>query len=40
MGRCVSTLISLLWTPEQITAKGEKMASIIRKVLSEQAVTV
>ncbi len=39
MGRCVSTLISLLWTPEQIKAKGEQMASIIRKVLSEQTVT-
>ncbi len=40
MGRCVSTSISLLWTPEQILAKGEQMATVIRKVLSEQSVAV
>ena len=40
MGRCVSTSISLLWTPEQIQAKGEQMATVIRKVLSQQAVAI
>ena len=40
MGRCVSTSISLLWTPEQIQAKGEQMATVIRKVLSEQSIAV
>jgi 8-amino-3,8-dideoxy-alpha-D-manno-octulosonate transaminase len=38
MGRCVSTAISLLWTEEQIKEKGEKMVSVIRKVLSGQVV--
>ena len=33
MSRCVSTAISLLWTPEQIQEKGEKMVAAIRKVL-------
>lgn len=40
MGRCVSTLISLLWTEAQIHEKGIQLVSVIRKVLSEQAVTV
>jgi 8-amino-3,8-dideoxy-alpha-D-manno-octulosonate transaminase len=40
MSRCVSTAIGLLWTDEQIQEKGEKMVSIIKKVLSEQQVTV
>jgi 8-amino-3,8-dideoxy-alpha-D-manno-octulosonate transaminase len=34
MSRCVSTAISLLWTPEQIQDKGEKMVAAIKKVLS------
>ena len=38
MGRCVSTAISLLWTPEQIQTKGEQMLDVIKQVLSEQAV--
>jgi 8-amino-3,8-dideoxy-alpha-D-manno-octulosonate transaminase len=33
MARCISTSISLLWTPEQIKEKGEKMAAAINKVL-------
>ncbi len=36
MSRCVSTAISLLWTEEQINEKGEKMASVIKKVLQNQ----
>ncbi len=36
MGRCVSTAIGLAWTEEQLKAKGEQMASVIRKVLSTQ----
>lgn len=39
MGRCVSTAIGLLWTDEQIKAKGEQMVNVIRKVLREQKVT-
>ncbi len=39
MSRCVSTAISLTWTDEQLNTKGEQMASIIKKVLSEQSVT-
>lgn len=33
MSRCVSTAVSLVWTPEQIKEKGEKMAAAILKVL-------
>jgi 8-amino-3,8-dideoxy-alpha-D-manno-octulosonate transaminase len=39
MGRCVSTAISLLWTEEQIAAKGAQMVAAIKKVLAEQGVT-
>jgi 8-amino-3,8-dideoxy-alpha-D-manno-octulosonate transaminase len=39
MSRCVSTAISLLWTEEQVKEKGEKMASVIRKILSKQSVS-
>jgi 8-amino-3,8-dideoxy-alpha-D-manno-octulosonate transaminase len=38
MGRCVSTAIGLLWTDEQVKAKGEQMINVIRKVLSEEKV--
>lgn len=36
MSRCVSTLISLLWTEEQVKEKGEKMAAAITNVLAGQ----
>ena len=39
MGRCVSTLISLLWTDEQIQEKGRQMVAVIKKVLQQHAVT-
>jgi len=39
MGRCISTAISLLWTEEQIREKGEKITSVIKKVLSQHPVT-
>ena len=39
MSRCVSTAISLLWTEEQITTKGEQMINVINKILQEQQVT-
>ncbi len=39
MSRCVSTAISLVWTEEQIKEKGEKMAAVIKKVLSGQVVS-
>jgi len=38
MGRCISTAISLLWTEEQIKAKGEQMKAVINKILKEQQV--
>lgn len=40
MSRCISTSISLLWTEQQIKEKGEKMVSVIRKVLSELSVSL
>jgi len=39
MGRCISTAVSLLWTPEQIKTKGEQMVNVISKVLKAQQVT-
>ena len=36
MSRCVSTLISLLWTEEQVKEKGEKIVAAIQKVLVQQ----
>ena len=40
MSRCISTAISLAWTPEQIKVKGEQMVETIKQVLSEQSVNV
>jgi 8-amino-3,8-dideoxy-alpha-D-manno-octulosonate transaminase len=40
MSRCICTSISLLWTPEQIQEKGEKIVAAIQKVLSKQIATV
>jgi 8-amino-3,8-dideoxy-alpha-D-manno-octulosonate transaminase len=39
MSRCISSSISLLWTEEQIREKGEKILSVIKKVVSEAQVT-
>lgn len=39
MSRCVSTLISLLWTEEQIQQKGAQMVTVIKRVLEEHAIT-
>ena len=33
MSRCISTSISLLWTPDQVKEKGEKMMSVIKKLM-------
>jgi 8-amino-3,8-dideoxy-alpha-D-manno-octulosonate transaminase len=38
MSRCISTAISLSWTEEQVREKGEKMVSILKKVLSKEQV--
>src|SRR5918993_2735246 len=35
MSRCISTLISLSWSEEQIKDKGEKMVAAIHKVLQQ-----
>jgi 8-amino-3,8-dideoxy-alpha-D-manno-octulosonate transaminase len=40
MNRCISTSISLLWTEEQIQDKGEKIVSVIKKVLSKEKVVL
>lgn len=40
MNRCISTAISLLWTETQIKEKGEKIISVIKKVLSTNSVSV
>ena len=40
MSRCISSAISLLWTEEQIRDKGDKITNTIRKVLSDQKVSV
>ena len=36
MSRCISTAISLTWTEEQIREKGEKIAGVIKKILTEK----
>ena len=36
MSRCISTAISLTWTEEQIREKGEKIAGVIKKILSQK----
>jgi 8-amino-3,8-dideoxy-alpha-D-manno-octulosonate transaminase len=38
MSRCISSSISLLWTEEQIREKGEKMLSVIKKIVSEAQI--
>jgi 8-amino-3,8-dideoxy-alpha-D-manno-octulosonate transaminase len=40
MSRCISTAISLLWREEQINEKGEKMVNAIRKVLSQEKISI
>ena len=39
MSRCISSAISLAWTEDQIRDKGEKMAAVIKKVLSKAGVS-
>lgn len=38
LSRCICTSISLLWTPEQIKEKGEKMVAVLKKIVSESTV--
>jgi 8-amino-3,8-dideoxy-alpha-D-manno-octulosonate transaminase len=40
MSRCISSAISLLWSDDQIKEKGEKIVSVVKKVLSEASVQV
>ncbi len=40
MSRCLSTAISLAWTDEQLKTKCDQMVGVIKKVLSEQKVSV
>ena len=39
MSRCLSTLINLSWTEEQVNTKAEQLAAAVRKVLQQHAVT-
>jgi 8-amino-3,8-dideoxy-alpha-D-manno-octulosonate transaminase len=39
MSRCISTLINLSWTEEQLNTKAAQMTAAIRKVLKEHSVT-
>jgi 8-amino-3,8-dideoxy-alpha-D-manno-octulosonate transaminase len=38
LGRCISTLISLSWTDEQIKEKGQALANAVKKVMKKQVV--
>lgn len=38
MSRCISTLINLSWTDEQIKTKGEQMVAVISKVVQAHSV--
>jgi 8-amino-3,8-dideoxy-alpha-D-manno-octulosonate transaminase len=38
MSRCISTLINLSWTEQQIKEKGQALAAAIKKVMAKQAV--
>ena len=40
MKRCISTLISLTWAPEQIKEKGEKIVAAAQKILNTSNVIV
>ena len=40
IGRNVSTAISLTWTEEQVKEKGEKIVSVIKKVLAKNSVII
>ncbi len=40
LSRCISTSISLLWTNEQISEKGQKIIAAVKKVLSTAAVSL
>ncbi len=38
MGRCISTLINLSWTEQQLKEKGHALVSAITKVLAKETV--
>lgn len=40
LSRCISTSISLLWTDEQISEKGQKIIAAVKKVLSNATVSL
>lgn len=40
LSRCISTSISLLWTEEQISEKGQKIIAAVKKVLSAATVSL
>lgn len=40
MSRCISTAISLVWSEEQVKEKGEKIANVAKKVLSNTYLPV
>jgi len=40
MSRCISTAISLTWTEDQISEKGNKIVAVIKKALAAKSVSV
>jgi 8-amino-3,8-dideoxy-alpha-D-manno-octulosonate transaminase len=40
MSRCISTLINLGWTEEQVREKGEKMVAAVKKALQQSAIPI
>jgi 8-amino-3,8-dideoxy-alpha-D-manno-octulosonate transaminase len=40
MSRCISTLISLTWSEEQIKEKGEKIVAVAQRILSSSGAAV
>jgi len=38
MKRCISTLINLSWTKEQLTQKGEQLSAIVKKMISQKRI--
>jgi 8-amino-3,8-dideoxy-alpha-D-manno-octulosonate transaminase len=40
MSRCISTLISLTWTEEQLKEKGEKIVAVAQRILSSSGAAV
>ena len=40
LSRCISSAISLAWTPEQVKDRGEKILGVVKSVLGKSAISV